>query len=145
MPLAERNDPYLGARFFVEIDGVDQGGFTECTGLQAEVEVNRLQEGGNNGFVHKLAGRTKYTNVVLKHGMTDSSDLWDWFEDVTQGQIERKDVSVVLYDDERTRSAPLEPARSFSIKVGWPGLQCRPSKPSPSRRCELAHHGFEVE
>jgi len=144
MPLASRTDPYLGARFFVEIEGVDQGGFTECTGLQAEVEVTDYQEGGNNGYVHKLAGRTKFTNVVLKRGVTDSTDLWDWFQDVSRGQIERKDVSVVLYNSE------LEEVRRWNLREAFPSKWVGPAfnATTPAvaiESLELAHHGFEVE
>jgi len=144
MPLASRTDPYLGARFFVEIEGVDQGGFTECTGLQAEVEVTDYQEGGNNGYVHKLAGRTKFTNVVLKHGLTDSTDLWDWFQDVSRGQIDRKDVSVVLYNSE------LEEVRRWNLREAvpskWVGPAFNATTPAVAiESLELAHHGFEVE
>ena len=144
MPLASRTDPYLGARFFVEIDGVDQGGFTECTGLQAEVEVTDYQEGGNNGYVHKLVGRTKFSNVVLKHGVTDSADFWDWFQDVSRGKIERKDVSVVLYNSE------LEEVRRWNLREAFPSKWVGPafnaSTPAVAiESLELAHHGFEVE
>ncbi len=144
MPLASRTDPYLGAHFFVEIEGVDQGGFTECTGLQAEVEVTDYQEGGNNGFVHKLPGRTKFTNVVLKHGMIESTDLWDWFQDVSRGDFERKDVSVVLYNSEQ------EEVRRWNLRQAFPSKWVGPAFNTTNaavaiESLELAHHGFEVE
>ena len=144
MPLADRNDPYLGAHFFIEIDGVDQGGFTECTGLQAEVEVTDFQEGGNNGFIHKLAGRTKWTNVVLKTGVTDSNDLWEWFQDVSRGDFERKDVSVVLYDSEQNE------VRRWNLREAFPSNWVGPAFNADKQAVaietlELAHHGFEVE
>jgi phage tail-like protein len=144
MPLASRTDPYLGARFFVEIDGVDQGGFTECTGLQVEVEVTDYQEGGNNGYVHKMVGRTKFTNIVLKRGVTDSTDLWDWFQDVSRGDIERKDVSVVLYNSEQ------EEVRRWNLREAFPAKWVGPAFNATTaavaiETLELAHHGFEVE
>lgn len=144
MPLASRTDPYLGAHFFVEIEGVDQGGFTECTGLQAEVEVTDYQEGGNNGFVHKLPGRTKFANVVLKHGMIASTDLWDWFQDVSRGDFERKDVSVVLYNSEQ------EEVRRWNLRQAFPSKWVGPAFNATNaavaiESLELAHHGFEVE
>jgi phage tail-like protein len=144
MPLASRTDPYLGARFFVEIDGVDQGGFSECTGLQAEVEVTDYQEGGNNGYIHKLVGRTKFTNVVLKRGVSDSTDLWDWFQNVSRGQIERKDVSVVLYNSEQTEVRRWNLREAFPAK--WVGPAFNATTPAVAiETLELAHHGFEVE
>ena len=144
MPLASRIDPYLGARFFVEIEGVDQGGFTECTGLQAEVEVTDYQEGGNNGYIHKMAGRTKFTTVVLKRGVTDSTDLWDWFQRVSRGQIERKDVSVVLYNSEQEEVRRWNLREAFPSKWVGPGFNA--TTPAVAiESLELVHHGFEVE
>lgn len=144
MPLAARKDPYLGSHFFVEIDGVDQGGFTECTGLQAEVEVIDYQEGGNNGFIHKLAGRAKFSNVVLKSGVTDSSELWKWFQDVSRGDIQRKDVSVVLYNDVQEEVRRWNLRQAFPAK--WVGPAFNATAPAVAiETLELAHHGFEVE
>ena len=71
--LGIRNDPYLGFKFLVEIEGLVVGGFSEVTGLQVETEVETYREGGLNEYVHKLAGPTRYpSNLVLKHGMTES-------------------------------------------------------------------------
>ena len=144
MPIASRDDPYVGAHFFVEIDGVDHGGFTECTGLNVETEVTDYPEGGNNGFIHKLAGRTKFSNVTLKWGVTDSADLWDWYQAVSRGQIKRKDVSVVLYNSlqEEVRRWNLRDA--FPVK--WAGPAFNATAPAVAiETLELAHHGFEVE
>ena len=144
MPLATRKDPYIGAHFFVEIDGIDQGGFTECTGLQAEVEVADYPEGGNNGFIHKLVGRTKFTNIVLKSGVTDSAALWEWFQEVSRGHIKRKDVSVVLYNNEQAEVRRWNLRQAFPAK--WVGPAFNATTPAVGiESLELAHHGFEVE
>ena len=144
MPIADRTDPYLGSHFFVEIDGVDQGGFTECTGLQVETEVMDYPEGGNNGFIHKLPGRTKFSNVVLKRGTTDSGALWQWYQAVTQGQVERKDVSVVLYNSVQEEVRRWNLREAYPVKWGGPAFNA--TAPAVAiETLELAHHGFEVE
>ena len=38
------------------------GGFQECTGLQIEMDVHEITEGGRNDGVVRLVGRGKYTN-----------------------------------------------------------------------------------
>ena len=109
--LGERIDAYPSARFAVEVDKVMLAEFIEVSGLEAEVETFEYQEGGNNMFTYKLPGRIKFPNVTLKRGVTASNDLWDWFQEVmykksaASGQserknlsIERKNVSIVLYD-----------------------------------------------
>jgi len=42
--------------------------FKSCGGLKVEQSVVELEEGGFNSTVHKLPGRTKYANIVLKMG-----------------------------------------------------------------------------
>ena len=139
-----RTDPYLGSHFFVEIDGIDHGGFTEVAGLQAETEVTEYAEGGNNAFVHKLAGRTKYGNLTLKWGVTDSAALWEWYLDVTRGTVERKDVSVVLYNSVQ------EEVRRWNLREAYPCKWIGPAFTATApavaiETLEIAHHGFEVE
>jgi len=107
MPLGNPVDPYLKHNFAVEIEGLVAGGFQEVSGLESEIEVSEYREGGVNLFVHKLAGPVRYTsNLVFKHGMTDSKTLWDWYWDVMHGTISRKNLSVLLLDsagDEKYR------------------------------------------
>jgi phage tail-like protein len=138
-----RNDPYLGSHFFVEIDGIDHGGFAECSGLQVETEVMEYAEGGNNGFVHKLPGRTRYSNITLKWGLIDTDALWIWYLDVTRGTVERKDVSVVLYDSRQMEIRRWNLREAYPVK--WIGPAFNAAAPAVSiEALELAHHGFEV-
>lgn len=145
MPVTgSRTDPYLGSHFFVEIDGIDHGGFTECSGLQAETEVTDYVEGGNNGFVHKLPGRTKFSNITLKWGSTDSTALWQWYLNVTRGQVERKDVSVVLYNSEQEEVRRWNLREAYPVK--WIGPAFTAATPAVAiETLEITHHGFEVE
>ena len=75
MAVGERKDPYLGFHFRVEIEGLVAGGFSEVSGLQAEVETEDFKEGGANGFTHKLRKPTKYPNLVLKRGLTNAASI----------------------------------------------------------------------
>src|ERR1700744_6271754 len=97
MATGDRHDPVLAFRFAVEISGLFVAGFSEVSGLQAEIEVQEYREGGVNGYIHKRAGPTKYSsNLILKKGITDSTELWSWYRDVMRGKIKRKPVDVVL-------------------------------------------------
>src|SRR5437870_5655157 len=91
-------DPYGGFRFRVEILGLQVGGFTQVSGLDREVQVDDFREGGVNDYTHKLAGNTKYTNLTLRRGIADATELWQWHQDVVDGKIERRQVNVVLID-----------------------------------------------
>jgi phage tail-like protein len=91
-------DPYRNFNFLVEIDGITQAGFSDVSGLSADNTPIEYREGGMTTMVHKLPGLTKYSNITLKWGLTDSRELYDWFHDVTQGTITRKTGSIVVND-----------------------------------------------
>ena len=68
-------DPAIGLRFEVTVDGIDIGSFTGCEGLGAEYEVFEYQEGGENGYVHRIPGRLKYTPVKLTRPLDTRSRM----------------------------------------------------------------------
>ncbi len=94
-----RVEPYKNFRFLLEIDGIVQAGFSECTGLGSDVEVIEYREGGDPNTVRKLRGRVTYPDLVLKWGITDSRELYDWHQSAVGGELERKNGSVILLDD----------------------------------------------
>ena len=91
-----RLDPYLGFRFLVEIEGLIVAGFTEVSGLSAEVEPFAYREGGLNEFQHQLPGPVTYPRLVLKRGLTDIDNLWRWHQDVRSGRVTRRNGSIIL-------------------------------------------------
>jgi phage tail-like protein len=64
-------------RFYVQVDGIIYGEFTECSGLEASRQVTPFTQGGSLTPI-MLPGRVSYSNIVLKRGII-SSALWDWF------------------------------------------------------------------
>ncbi|MFQ5524979.1 MAG: phage tail protein [Thermoanaerobaculia bacterium] len=94
-----RNDPYKNFRFVLEIDGIQQGGFRECSGFGSTVEVVEYREGGEPSTVRKLGGTISYPDITLNWGITDSRELYDWHLAAVQGQIERKNGSIILQND----------------------------------------------
>jgi phage tail-like protein len=116
MPTAQRVDPYRGFRFLVEIDGIVQAGFSECSGFGSNVEVVEYREGGDAGTVRKLPGKASYPDITLKWGVTDSSELYQWHRAALDGQIQRKNGSIILLDDQNQE------------KVRWNFFNAWPSK-----------------
>ncbi|MDD9716285.1 phage tail protein [Dinoroseobacter sp. PD6] len=114
--------PPVAFSFTVRIAGnaavVDQG-FQEVSGLTAERAMTPLEEGGENRFAHKLPGKVKLPNLVLKRGMMlASSPLFTWCKSVIEGDlgvpIEPKSLSVSLLD------AKAKPTMSWSVVEAWP-------------------------
>ena len=99
MPTGTRTDPYRGYNFLVEIDGITQAGFQEVSGLDASSDPIEYREGNDPNHVRKLPGLNKYSAITLRRGITDSDELWKWYQTVQVGKPERKNGSIVLLDD----------------------------------------------
>src|SRR4051812_7875128 len=94
-----RVDPYKNFHFLLEIDGIVQGGFSECTGYGSSVEVIEYREGGDLASVRKLPGRATFPDITLKWGLTDSHELYDWHATGLAGRLQRKNGSIILVDE----------------------------------------------
>ena len=94
-----RVDPYQSFRFLVEVDGLVQAGFAECSGFGSSVQVIEYREGGDAQTVRKLPGMASYPDITLKWGVTDSRDLYDWHLTAVKGQIARKNGSIIQLND----------------------------------------------
>ena len=96
-----RSEVYPAYRFVVQIDGVPEAFFTECTLPNLEIEVEEEKEGGFNTGTHLLPGRVRRGSLTLKRGLARSSALLGWYLDVMQGQVAkaRRQVSIMLLDE----------------------------------------------
>lgn len=94
----QRIDPFRNFNFLVELDGIAQASFTECTGLGSTTEIIETREGGDNTTVRKLPGKTTFSDITLKHGLTASKALWEWRQQIVDGTIVRHNGSVVVFD-----------------------------------------------
>ncbi len=134
-------DPLLSYRFWVELESDVVGGFSECSGLQAETEVTDWLEGGENTTVLKFPGRTKYGNITLRHGFTESPDLWLWFLRVLNGTFERRPLTVILLDLEGGRARTWNFSRAFPVK--WVGPELKATQNGVAiETVEFAHEGI---
>jgi len=89
-------DPYRSYNFKLEIQGITEGHFTECSGLGVRVRSIPYRQGGMSQVVHQLPGRVEYSEVTLRYGLTSSRLLWDWLMSAVKGKVERRNVSIVM-------------------------------------------------
>lgn len=134
-------DPYKVFQFVVEINGTQVGGFSEVTGLEVRTEVDEYREGGVNEYVHKLAKETRYQNLTLKRGITDATEMWDWHQQIVNGDIQRKTVSVVLLDSQRQEKWRWVFRDAYPVKWNGSDLNAT-SNTVVVESVELAHHGM---
>ena len=95
-----KNDPYRSYNFKLEIGGVAEGHFTECSGLSVKIEPIAYREAGNHQLVRHIPGPVDYASVTLKYGVTKSRELWDWLMKSAEGNVQRRDVSILLLDSQ---------------------------------------------
>jgi phage tail-like protein len=124
--------PFTSFNFAVEINVPDvvplacKAAFQECDGLEMNVEVKTIREGGNNGRQIRLAGPYAFGQVTLKRGMTASFDLWDWMEATVSKPALRADAEVVLYAaDGVTECARFILSRCIPLKLKAPALNAK--------------------
>ena len=95
-------DPLRSYNFKVVIQGVTEGHFTQCSGLGVRLGVIRYREGGQGQVARAIPGRVEYADVELKYGLTSSRELWDWLMTAVNGQVVRKNVSLLMLDPQGT-------------------------------------------
>lgn len=113
--MANGNDPYRAYNFKLDIAGVTEGHFTECSGLGVKVESIEYREAGNRQVVRHIPGQVDYAAVTLRYGLTDSRELWDWLTSAVQGRVERKNVSVIMLDAEGNQEV-----MRWNLVNAWP-------------------------
>ena len=116
-----RVDPYKNTNFLVEIDGLSQANFAECSGLSSSVDVIEYREGGDR-IIRKLPGLHKVGDITLKRGVTNSSELQDWHRRIVNGQPDRRDGIITLLDDALTPVVRWRFVNAFPRKWEGPNL-----------------------
>ena len=133
-------DPQGNYNFHVEIDGISRGAFHEVSGLDSTVDVVEHREGGWNQTPRKLPGQTKHSPIVLKWGFNIDRDLIDWHQSVVDGQIDRKDGSIVLLDRRNAEVARWNFTRAWPSKYTGPSFNAEASDVA-IETLELVHEG----
>ena|SRR5579871_2152519 len=142
--MADRKDPLRNFHFRLEIDGIRQAGFSEVTIAETSTDAIDYREGNDPTHARKLSGMTKYGNITLKSGVTDSTELWTWYSNIVAGKIaaNRKTVSIVVLDEMGQDQA------RFTISDAWP-VKYHPTDLNAKGNdvhieiLELANEGFE--
>jgi len=100
---------------------VPDAAFREVQGLESEMEVETVVEGGENRFVHKLPKPARHPNLALKRGlMRMTSGLTIWCKSVLEGglakPIKPKELLVSLLDEHGLPLAAWHVANAYPVK-----------------------------
>ena len=104
----QRDRPYTQFNFLVDLgNGVTEGpaaGFQEVSGIGMEVTVTEYRNGNSKeNSVMKITGLSKSTDVTMKRGIIGSLDLYQWLNQIRNGdQNALRTVTIQLQSEDRT-------------------------------------------
>lgn len=104
--MADRITPYGAFNFLVNLNGgpgpdTPLGGFSDVSGIGTELTIAEYRNGNEKeNHVRKIAGVHKVSDVTLKRGIVNSSDLWGWIKDAQRKGHEAKRTVVITLRDE---------------------------------------------
>ncbi len=103
-----RERPYAQFNFLVDLgSGVTEGtqaGFQECSGIGMSVDVIEYRNGNDKANeVRKLTGLARYPDVTLRRGVIGSLALYEWLNDIRNGNVNAlRTVTVQLQNEEHS-------------------------------------------
>jgi phage tail-like protein len=103
-----RDRPYVQFNFLVDLgSGNTEGaeaGFQECSNIGMEVTVAEYRNGNEReNSVRKITGLNKATDVTLKRGVIGSLNLYEWLDDIRNGdQTAYRTVTIHLQNEDHT-------------------------------------------
>lgn len=108
------SEMYRNYNFLLRVETTEVK-FTECIGLGVRIEPIRYRESGNSGVVRALPGPVAYSEVILRYGVTDSLDLWNWVKATAEGRVVRKPVTIVQLGNNGT-----DQKITWNLAGAWP-------------------------
>ena len=117
-----RDTPYAVFNYLVDLndgsEGEVAGGFSEVSGLNAEVTVAEYRAGNaRTNYVTKVPAIHKAGDVTLKRGVIGADNLYAWLEEVRNGNVEAKrEVRIKL----KAEDPASEPVVTWTLKGAMP-------------------------
>jgi phage tail-like protein len=138
--------PTKAFRFKLEIEGLEAGSFSEISGLDATFDVIEHRNGDDTLITpHKDPGLIKYGNITLKYVVSDNTALYDWIDEIREGDISKKTVTISVLGDTLD-----DVDASWQLRDAWPVKYTAASLNSTASELafetiELAHIGITRE
>lgn len=99
--------PPLGFHFMVTFQLFPQVSadirFQEVSGLEVEMEMETMVEGGQNRFTWQLPMRARYSDLTLKRGLITGSGIIYWCRDALENMnFKPVNISISLLNEQHT-------------------------------------------
>ncbi|WP_270939054.1 phage tail protein [Falsiroseomonas oryzae] len=127
-----------------------RGAFSEVSGLELNIEMQALREGGYNAGVRQLAGKVSSPPLVLKRGVTLDDAFWAWIRRCTDGTFPLPYVSgaVTVFGPEGEGGEPRASwsfTRGLVTKVRSADLSAGSAREVAIEELHIAHEGLMRE
>jgi phage tail-like protein len=117
--------------------------FHQVTGLNLEVNVVEFRNGSSpESTVQKMPGLIKYSNIVLKRGVTkNDTSFFGWINTIKLNTVERRDITISLLDEEHAPVMIWKVRNAFPVRYSGPVLTAN-SSDIAMEELEIAHEGL---
>lgn len=141
----------LAGRFTFDVGNLQIGWFSEVSGLSVQIEVEEVAEGGQNQYTHRLLGRMKWPNLVLKRGVTDTDALFKWLTKFSgdglagnENRIQSETGSVSVLNSAGKPVRTWEFAGAKPVRWSGPRLAASANEIA-MEELEVCHNGFTTK
>jgi phage tail-like protein len=132
-------------RFYIEIESQVTAAFSECSGLDVQIEKEVYQEGGVNQQQRIFLKHAKFGDITLKRGITNDPVFWKWInESLTASDSRRRNINILVFNQ---AGETMQVWRLIgAVPVGWktPALKAD-SNAIALEELVLAYEGLEVK
>jgi phage tail-like protein len=118
-----RERPYSAFNYLVDLGTGDtesaQAGFSEVSGLGLEINIAEYRNGNEkDNAPRKITGSYKVPDITLKRGLIGTLDLYDWLDQVRNGEQDAlRTVTIQLMSEDRS-----------AVAIEWKLTNARPIK-----------------
>ncbi|MBI5474263.1 MAG: phage tail protein [Ignavibacteriae bacterium] len=117
----QRDEPYTNYNYLVDLGSGDPGsvqaGFSEILLPETSIDIIEYRSGNEpEAGARKLPGRTHYGNLILRRGVIAALDLYQWIDQVRNGDRSAfRNVTVQLQSEDRTTIV-----LTWKFRRAWP-------------------------
>ncbi|MEZ4749454.1 MAG: phage tail protein [Bdellovibrionota bacterium] len=143
----------LSTRFKITIPQLKNVTFKTCDGLDSEVEVRMIAEGGRMGAPRMARGRQLVSRISFSHGMVSpeasgatAKTIFDWYQEVCDSSkpLEKKTISITIEDPGGNKIAGWKILNAWPCRWRGPLLSSEMNRLTIEQIC-FAHEGIEAQ
>ncbi len=142
---------YDRAKFLVEIDGATYAGFQTCSDISVALAA-KVYHDGASPTPFKKAGKEDYPNVTLEQGMSENTDLEEWFRQIRSAvrgygvppDNYKRNVNLVFIDEMGSRIKEIVLFGCFVVNFVPGSADAGDREGFVIKSVELAYDEFEI-